>query len=211
MFRRDVDYCSGAFLITPSRVWEELGGFDEAFKPAYYEEADYCMRLWKHGLRVVYEPDAVIVHYEFGSSVSSSRALQLQYEHQIIFADRHLDSLKNQTAPSAPNILTARSRDVRERILFLDDRVPHLWLGSGFPRARSLILSLIRHGHFVTIFPLTEINETWEIVYSDLPREIEVMTGHGSLMLEMFLRGRRDYYASIVVSRSRSGALTEAD
>jgi GT2 family glycosyltransferase len=22
-----------------------MGGFDEAFKPAYYEETDYCMRL----------------------------------------------------------------------------------------------------------------------------------------------------------------------
>ena len=45
MFRRDVDYCSGAFLLTPRAIWERLKGFDEAFKPAYYEEADYCMRL----------------------------------------------------------------------------------------------------------------------------------------------------------------------
>jgi hypothetical protein len=34
-FRRDVDYCSGAFLLTPRRVWEDLGGFDHAFEPAY--------------------------------------------------------------------------------------------------------------------------------------------------------------------------------
>src|SRR6185369_11196983 len=25
MFRRDVDYCSGAFLVTPRRIWEKLG------------------------------------------------------------------------------------------------------------------------------------------------------------------------------------------
>src|SRR6185436_15403780 len=60
-FRRDVDYCSGAFLLTPAKVWKELRGFDEAFKPAYYEETDYCMRLWQRGLRVVYEPTSTII------------------------------------------------------------------------------------------------------------------------------------------------------
>ena len=35
MFRRDVDYCSAAFLLTARAAWERLGGFDEAFKPAY--------------------------------------------------------------------------------------------------------------------------------------------------------------------------------
>ena len=33
MFRRDVDYCSGAFLLTPRAIWEQLDGFDEAFAP----------------------------------------------------------------------------------------------------------------------------------------------------------------------------------
>ena len=33
MFRREVDYCSGAFLMTPRSVWEKLGGFDDAYSP----------------------------------------------------------------------------------------------------------------------------------------------------------------------------------
>src|SRR5215469_7903001 len=74
MFRRDVDYCSGAFLLTPRAIWDKLGGFDEAFVPAYYEETDYCARLWERGFRVVYEPDAVLLHYEFASSGSISDA-----------------------------------------------------------------------------------------------------------------------------------------
>jgi glycosyltransferase involved in cell wall biosynthesis len=51
MFRRDVDYCSGAFLMTRRSLWEKLGGFDEAYAPCYYEEADYCMRLREAGFR----------------------------------------------------------------------------------------------------------------------------------------------------------------
>src|SRR5207244_8292943 len=81
MFRRDVDYCSAAFLLTPRRVWEKLGGFDEAFQPAYYEDSDYCARLWERGLRVVYEPRAMILHYEFGSS-NMPNAIDLQITHQ---------------------------------------------------------------------------------------------------------------------------------
>jgi O-antigen biosynthesis protein len=210
MFRRDVDYCSGAFLMTPRRVWEAMGGFDEAFKPAYYEEADYCMRLWENGLRVVYEPDAVIVHYEFGSSTSTSKAIKLQADHQRIFVEHHRDTLNKQSSSDAGNSLSARSRSARDRILFLDDRVPHTWLGSGFPRARTLLLSLLKHGFFVSVYPLSEVNEAWDLVYSDLPREIEVITGLGSLMLEMFLRGRKDYYNYIVISRPHNMKILQA-
>ena len=201
MFRRDVDYCSGAFLMTPRGVWEQLGGFDEAFKPAYYEEADYCMRLWERGLRVVYEPDAIVIHYEFGSSNNTSNVATLQLDHQRIFLERHHESLKKLTSSNAGDALKARSRNMSDRILFLDDRVPHTWLGSGFPRARKMILSLLKLGFFISVYPLSETSESWDVVYADLPREIEVLTGHGSLMLEMFLRGRRNYYNCIVVSR----------
>jgi GT2 family glycosyltransferase len=201
MFRRDVDYCSGAFLMTPRRVWEQLGGFDETFKPAYYEEADYCMRLWERGLRVVYEPDAVVIHYEFGSSNNTSNVATLQIEHQRIFMERHHAALKKHTSSNAGDALNARSRNTNDRILFLDDRVPHTWLGSGFPRARKMLLSLLKLGFFVSVYPLSETNEAWDLVYADLPREVEVLTGHGTLMLEMFLRGRRNYYKFIVVSR----------
>ena len=95
MFRRDVDYCSGAFLLTARAVWQRLGGFDEIFKPAYYEETDYCARLWEHGLRVVYDPNAVLLHYEFASSASVKSATDLQRGHQQIFAERHRTELSN--------------------------------------------------------------------------------------------------------------------
>jgi GT2 family glycosyltransferase len=58
MFRRDVDYCSGAFLMTPAAVWSRLNGFDPVYAPAYYEEVDYCMRVAEIGLRTIYEPEA---------------------------------------------------------------------------------------------------------------------------------------------------------
>jgi GT2 family glycosyltransferase/glycosyltransferase involved in cell wall biosynthesis len=200
-FRRDVDYCSGAFLLTPRKVWEQLRGFDTTFSPAYYEETDYCMRLWQRGLRVVFEPDAHILHYEFASSNSASAATSLQARNQKVFAERHRAALETHYQRSPERLVFARSRGAKGRILFIDDRVPHRWLGSGFPRANAFVHALTRLGYFVSIYPIDVINESWEAVYSDLPREAEVMVGMGRQMLKPFLRVRRDYYTTIVVSR----------
>ena len=202
MFRRDVDYCSGAFLLTPRRIWEELGGFDERFKPAYYDETDYCTRLWERQLRVVYEPNAVLLHYEFASSQSVSDAKDLHREHQRVFASRHQDLLSTHFDSDVNSILPARmNHRGKTRVLFIDDRVPHTWWGSGFPRARAILFTLLKQDCFVTLYPLSEFNEDWSSVYADLPAEIEFMIGYGPTLLEPFLRNRQCYYDTIVVSR----------
>jgi GT2 family glycosyltransferase len=202
MFRRDVDYCSAAFLLTPRQVWEDLGGFDERFKPAYYEETDYCTRLRERRLRVVYEPNAILLHYEFASSDSVRDATDLHSEHQRIFAQRHQNLLATHSDPDLNSILSARMKHQgKRRVLFIDDRVPHTWLGSGFPRARAILLALLQQACFVTLYPLSESTEDWTSVYSDMPREIEFMMGYGPPLLEPFLRNRQSYYDTIFISR----------
>jgi len=205
MFRRDVDYCSGAFLLTARDTWTRLGGFDELFRPMYYEETDYCTRLWHEGMRVVYEPEAAVLHYEFASSRATAAAMRLQAEHQRVFTMRHAAALESHSAPGADAILHARTHraepSTQRRVLFIDDRVPHPWLGSGFPRARSILLTLQKRGYLVTLFPTAVFHEDWPTVYSDLPREIEVALTMGPGLLEAFLRHRRGYYDTIIVSR----------
>src|SRR5687767_11022379 len=56
-------------------------------------------------------------------------------------------------------------------------------------------------GYFVTSYPVDVIDEPWQQAYADLPREIEIMTGMGRPLLEPFLRNRRGYYSTCVVSR----------
>ncbi len=202
MFRRDVDYCSGAFLLTPRRLWQKLGGFDEVFKPAYYEETDYCTRLREEGFRIVYEPNAALLHYEFASSDSKESAIGLQRDHQQIFAARHQRLLAMHFAPGVNAILPARTKtEGRKRVLFIDDRVPHAWLGSGFPRSRAILHALIREKCFVTFYPLSVFDEDWRSIYSDMPAEVEFMAGYGPGLLEPFLRNRTKYYEVIFISR----------
>jgi O-antigen biosynthesis protein len=94
--RRDVDYCSGAFLLTPREVWERFGGFDEVFTPGYYEDADYCMRLRQAGLRVIFEPSVAVDHFENGSEVDLGEALRISERNMLVFRARHADALRSQ-------------------------------------------------------------------------------------------------------------------
>jgi GT2 family glycosyltransferase len=61
-FSREVDFGSAAAMCMMSRSFESLEGFDPAYRIAYYEDADLCFRLREHGLRLVYEPRARVIH-----------------------------------------------------------------------------------------------------------------------------------------------------
>jgi O-antigen biosynthesis protein len=202
MFKRDVDYCSGAFLLTKRNIFIENGGFDEDYKPAYYEETDYCLRLWRMNQRVVYDPNVIILHYEFASSRSIDSALSLQAKNKNILINKHKDKLLDHYSPDPVNILLARDvHNYRGRILFVDDRVPHSFLGSGFPRAREILHSFLELNYFVTFFPLSSYEESWKSVYQDIPNDTEIMIGYGPEKFEKFLRERKDYYDIVFISR----------
>jgi O-antigen biosynthesis protein len=198
-FRRDVDYCSGAFLLTPREVFERLGGFDERYVPAYYEEVDYCVRLHQAGLRVVFDPDVVVIHYEFGSSADPEAALALQRRNHAVFRNRHAEWLAQRPAPG--QTLAGRSRPRGPRVLVVDDRVPHVHLGSGYPRARDMLFELAAAGAEVTLFPMVPHRESRAQVRGTLDVEIEVMLGHDNRTLRDFLEERRGHYDGIVVCR----------
>jgi GT2 family glycosyltransferase len=202
MFRRDVDYCSGAFLLTKRDLFNRLGGFQELYRPAYYEETDFCARLWENGFRVVYEPDAAVLHYEFASSSYADNAKELHRRNQTFFLECHRDWLNTRYDFGDQNVLPARAAiNPPHRVLFIDDRVPHPSLGSGLPRSNAILRALVNVGCFVTFYPTDFIHEEWRDVYEDIPREVEVMVGYGAARLQRFLASRNDYYDVILISR----------
>ena len=55
----------GACLVTTRAHWDRLGGLGEDYF-AYHEDADFSIRTWRLGLKVVNVPDATALHrYEF--------------------------------------------------------------------------------------------------------------------------------------------------
>ncbi len=58
---REVDWVSGSAMLVRKSVYDQLGGFDEQFF-MYCEDMDLCYRAWQAGYKVVYYPEAVIIH-----------------------------------------------------------------------------------------------------------------------------------------------------
>lgn len=66
--RRDCDYVSFCSAMVRREAWEQAGGFDERYFPAYYEDADLCLAVGALGWRVVCEPASVVIHEEGAST-----------------------------------------------------------------------------------------------------------------------------------------------
>lgn len=61
---RETDYVTGCWIAIRKTIWDELGGFDERYVPAYYEEADFCMSCWQRGYKVFVNPLSVVTHLD---------------------------------------------------------------------------------------------------------------------------------------------------
>lgn len=104
---REVDYVSGALLLTPRGLFAELGGLDPRYGFGFYDDDDYCFAVRAAGRRVYYQPESVIVHVEGGSAGTDVLAgpKKFQTVNQAIFKKKWVDALGRQ--PPRPDPLDA--------------------------------------------------------------------------------------------------------
>jgi hypothetical protein len=74
-----VDFVTGAGLAMRRSDWQAVGGFDETFFPAYFEDVDLCMRVRGRGLQCVVEPGATLLHHESLSTGKQSGSFYYYY------------------------------------------------------------------------------------------------------------------------------------
>ena len=55
-------WASGGSAAFRKTIWEKLGGFDEIYKPFYWEDLDLSYRAWKRGYEILWDPRAVVHH-----------------------------------------------------------------------------------------------------------------------------------------------------
>ncbi len=199
-FRRPVDYCSAAFLVTPTALFSRLGGFSPDFHPAYYEDTDYCTMVWSEGLQVVYEPQAVVRHYESASSNDSDSAKPLIERHKQKFIAKWRDVLVRHLPRLRENIHRARFAALSQaiKVVYIDDGVPHR-TSAGGSRGNDILRHLALHGHRITCVSLFH---PVQVDYSDIVRDVELFDGQSDpdRLFECYLEG-----ADIVwVSRPRN-------
>jgi GT2 family glycosyltransferase len=204
-FVRDVDFCSGVFLMVRGDLAHELEGFAEDFAPAYYEDVDLCVRIQQAGYRVVYDPSVVVHHLEYGSA-SSARASEAEMSRaRQTFIDRHGDYLRSRRAVEGRAVVFARSADAQQRrVLFIEDTVPLRVIGSGFVRSNDMIAVMAEIGCHVTVFPVLPHRFDLAAIYADMPDTVEVMFNKTLDDLAPFLESRAGYYDTIWVARTHN-------
>jgi len=125
---KEVDYISGASLMIRKSLWESIGGFDERYVPAYYEDSDLAFEVRKQGYKVMYQPKSVVIHFEGVSNGTDldSGIKRFQVINNEKFFNKWKDILETEHFPNAENVFLARDRSrYKKHILIIDHYVPH--------------------------------------------------------------------------------------
>ncbi len=75
---RNFGAVTGACMMTPSRVYREVGGYSEALAVSY-NDADYCLKVGQLGLSIVYAPAVELTHMESQSRVASADPVEVAW------------------------------------------------------------------------------------------------------------------------------------
>lgn len=81
-------WASGGSALFSTEKWLELGGFDPAYYPAYWEDTDISFRARKKGWRVLFNEDAVVYHKHESTNAtvfSTSSLSAISWRNAMIF------------------------------------------------------------------------------------------------------------------------------
>ena len=126
-YLKKVDYISGAAILFRGGWFRKIGGFDERFAPAYYEDTDLAFRAREAGAEVYYQPNSVVVHYEGKSHGldGSAGVKKNQLLNQEKFIKKWSDVLHENHFRNGNQVLSARERSsAKITVLVIDHYVP---------------------------------------------------------------------------------------
>jgi GT2 family glycosyltransferase len=75
----EIDWIMGACLMVPRRVVDVVGMMDEGYF-LYSEELDWCRRIKDAGWRIVYLPQAKVIHHSGKSSEQAVTARHINFQ-----------------------------------------------------------------------------------------------------------------------------------
>lgn len=155
-YTKEADYISGASILISRELFSSFDGFDEHYLPAYFEDTDLAFRVRAAGLKVVYEPKSVVIHYEGVShgTDTGSGIKAYQVENQKKFAQRWRDTLQRENLVNADRPFLARDRSQLKRvILVVDHYIPQPDRDAGSRAMFQLVSLLVHRGLSVKFWP----------------------------------------------------------
>lgn len=151
---KDVDYISGAAILLSKSLWDQIGGFDDRFAPAYCEDSDLAFEVRKAGYRVVYQPLSKVIHFEGvsnGTDVNGTGLKRYQVENSRKLKEKWADEFQKQSVNDGnPNPFRARERSQKKPVvLIVDHYVPTFDKDAGSKTTYQYIKMFLKKGFAV--------------------------------------------------------------
>lgn len=202
-YLRDVDYVSGASIMVPKALFEELGGFDTHYAPAYYEDTDLAFRIRKRGLRVLYQPLSALIHHEgitSGTDVHGTGAKRYQLVNARKFFERWRDVLANHRLNGREPELE-KERGIARRVLFIDETTPTPLEDAGSVAAVAHMRAMQRLGAKVTFVPSDNMAHLGEVTQALQRIGIECLHAPWYWSVEEVIRKRGEEFDAVYLHR----------
>lgn len=176
---REVDYISGASIIIPKKLWEEIGGFDERYIPSYCEDSDLAFEVRKRGKKVYYQPESEVIHFE---GISNGRDINTgiksyQAVNQLKLRDKWKQELIKSHCQHGDKSIAACDRKLtRKCVLIISHTVPFYDMDAGSRTIMMYIEEFIKRNYLIKYIPNTfKADEPYSYMLKQMG--IEVFSG----------------------------------
>lgn len=133
-YARQADYLSGAALMLPRKIWDEVGGLSDEFAPAYFEDTDLGFKVRNAGYTTWFIPTSIVYHFEGlsnGTDVDTSTGLKRYQEINRPKFKRKWAAAVRSNGEEGVNPDLAKDRGIIGRALFVDYSIPKTDMDAG--------------------------------------------------------------------------------
>lgn len=202
-YARQADFLSGASVMLPREVWEEVGALSEEYAPAYFEDTDLAFKVREAGYTTWYVPSSVVYHFEGvsnGTDVTATSGLKrFQEINRPKFRRRWAAAVRNNGDEGvAPDL--AKDRGILGRVLFIDTQVPRPDHDAGSYATLNEMLLVQSLGYKVTSLPT---NVAYMGRYTEELNRLGVETIYAPFYFSVdeFLRERGTEFDAVYITR----------
>ena len=169
-YLRQCDYVSGCSLLTRKTLFDEIGGFDKRYAPAYCDDPDYCIAALKKGFKTYIQPKSVLVH--FGSVSYFEKSSALKDRNNILLREKWAEFFETRSNHDRRKDYTGVNR--KSTLLVIDDLLPQFDRHAGGKTIFQFLQLFIKMNLNVKFCPLFGNNyeEPYYSILTDMGIEV---------------------------------------
>ncbi len=200
-YSRQVDYLSGAALMTTKAIWDQVGGLSSYLEPMYFEDTDFAYKVRKAGYKTIFVPSSIVYHFEGATSGVDTTSGFKRYQEinrpkfKRCWAKEFAGNGEEGVKPDLE-----KDRRIAGRILFIDYTTPREKMDAGSYAAIREIKIVQSLGYKVTFLPQNLAffgNHTEELQRMG----VEVITAPFFRSLGEFLKKRAKEFNAAYITR----------